>query len=378
MSSRACFRRTRGVSIVEALVAMAIMAFGMLGLVGLQASMRLNADIAKQRSEATRIAQAQMENWRSYGSLAGFEGSVVDTSATAASGPAVTNTSYVWAAAVTPDASASNVPPLRTVTVTVSWEDRASEAQSVSLTSQVAGVDPALVGGLATPAQGGPVRRAYGRHLAVPRGAQNMGNGTSRYRDPGGSNVGWVINNATGYVVQVCDRDFGGCVAANLALVSGYINFSVDGEPQSELPSSASFDVNVVGDLTEPVATVDCFVERFPFYVAYYCAMPLDGSDIPNFWSGQVLLEGGGLALAASAADATPTRHRVCRYTPTDTDTPSGGNVEHPLVYSHVTSSLGNQNFLVISAGNGSTTWPCPDDGPSTFVNTNTYLHQPR
>ena len=56
----------RGVSLVEAMVALAVMAFGMLAVVGIQATMRLNADIAKQRSEATRIGQEMLETQRAF------------------------------------------------------------------------------------------------------------------------------------------------------------------------------------------------------------------------------------------------------------------------------------------------------------------------
>jgi Tfp pilus assembly protein PilV len=52
---------SRGVSLVEAMVALAVMAFGMLAEVGVQTTLRLNADVAKQRSEATRIAQETLE-----------------------------------------------------------------------------------------------------------------------------------------------------------------------------------------------------------------------------------------------------------------------------------------------------------------------------
>ncbi|MDP1533833.1 MAG: prepilin-type N-terminal cleavage/methylation domain-containing protein, partial [Rubrivivax sp.] len=44
--------RQQGVSLIEAVVALAVLAFGMLGLVGVQATLRGNADIAKQRAEA--------------------------------------------------------------------------------------------------------------------------------------------------------------------------------------------------------------------------------------------------------------------------------------------------------------------------------------
>src|SRR5215510_2158450 len=59
-------RLSRGVSLIEAMVAVAVMAFGMLTVVGVQSTLRLNGDIAKQRSEATRIAQETLEQNRGF------------------------------------------------------------------------------------------------------------------------------------------------------------------------------------------------------------------------------------------------------------------------------------------------------------------------
>ncbi|MBL0296205.1 MAG: prepilin-type N-terminal cleavage/methylation domain-containing protein [Betaproteobacteria bacterium] len=62
-------RSARGVSLVEALVALAVMAFGMLGLIGVQSTLRLNGDTAKQRSEAVRIAQSRLDDLRAFSVL---------------------------------------------------------------------------------------------------------------------------------------------------------------------------------------------------------------------------------------------------------------------------------------------------------------------
>ena len=66
MSSAA---RSRGVSLIEALVALAVMAFGLLGVVGMQATLRFNADVSRQRAEAVRMAQEKMEEMRAFGVL---------------------------------------------------------------------------------------------------------------------------------------------------------------------------------------------------------------------------------------------------------------------------------------------------------------------
>ena len=55
---------TRGVTLIEALVALAVMSFGMLAVVGVQATLRVNGDVAKQRAEAVRIGQEAVERLR--------------------------------------------------------------------------------------------------------------------------------------------------------------------------------------------------------------------------------------------------------------------------------------------------------------------------
>ena len=46
-----------------------VMAFGTLAVLGVQGSLRMNADIAKQRSEAVRIAQELIEQRRAYDAI---------------------------------------------------------------------------------------------------------------------------------------------------------------------------------------------------------------------------------------------------------------------------------------------------------------------
>ena len=64
----------RGVSLIEAIVAMAVMAFGMMAVVGLHTTLRQNSDIAKQRSEAVRIAEEAIEQWRAFSIMGATSG----------------------------------------------------------------------------------------------------------------------------------------------------------------------------------------------------------------------------------------------------------------------------------------------------------------
>lgn len=378
--SRAWNSRQRGVSLIEAMVAMVIMAVGMLGLAGLQASMRLNADIAKQRAEATRLAQERIEQWRSYDTLTTFDTNMADLVTQTATGPTNTNTTYSISASVTPDAMVTNSPPLRQGSVKVEWQDRSGQGQSVELLTQVAGVSAVLGGSLTTPPFGSPTRAIVGRHIAVPLSAVNQSDGlTSHFVPPNSSGVGWVFDNTTGLITRVCDPLFVTCSAGTYTLVTGIVLFAQNmATPDSENPTSASFDVGLRGELTLPEQDVDCYASRQPSLVVYYCAMPLSNTVDPQVWTGTLVLRGGDLRLASSLTDVAADKHRVCRYTPlADDGNADSRPVDHPRVYTKVRQSLLNQNFLVIRAGDGTTATACPGDGPLNFVNTNTRLHQP-
>ena len=93
----------RGVSLIEALVALGVMAFGMMALLGLQSTLRGNADVARQRAEAVRIAQESIEDWRAFGAIETAVG-IVDYAEIVSDGPvdiAGVNASYARRRVVT-------------------------------------------------------------------------------------------------------------------------------------------------------------------------------------------------------------------------------------------------------------------------------------
>jgi len=378
----------RGISLVEALVALGVMAFGMLGLVGLQSTMRSNADGAKQRSEAVRIAQEQIEIQRGFAQLAGAGVSyanIATTGATAYTDLPQTNASYTWSSTVP---AASTDPPMKTVVVDVSWADRAAADpavpnQTLRLASVIAGISPELSGALGSPATGLSTRNVRGRNPVIPPAAVNHGDGTSRFTPPGSSDLGWVFNNVTGVITQVCDAAFTTCTVFNGLLLSGFVLFDQTADPptaaQTEVPISGSFDLDVRVNLTAPTSpsTVSCFVDRQSLSSAYFCAMPLTTATptSPPHWSGTTELDGFGIS--RDVTDDRDDRMRVCRYTPERTNTPTGGNVAHPLDYADVAVPLTKQNYLIVVGGNRSVPYDCPADGPSSLLNTNTYAHQP-
>jgi Tfp pilus assembly protein PilV len=362
----------RGVSLVEALVALAVMAFGMLGLVGMQATMRSNSDIAKQRSEAVRLAQANIEAGRTYTLMADYDALVNSSGNTDGA-----NATFAWRVDV-PASQAS--PALKTLIATASWTDRLGVTQSVQLQTHLAGTPPELGAALGTPAAGGPTHKPLGRNPAIPPGAVDQGDGSSRFEPPGTNppnSAGWVFDNTTGFIVKLCDATYTSCTTANLLLLSGYVRFSDSAPPDSEIPNGGGvIPVGVLVNQTLPsTATILCAVSApTSGYVAYYCPLPISTTTFR--WSGQSLVYDGATPsqIATSASDVAVDHYRVCRYTPTA----ASGNAAHPAAYSDVNVPLSNQNFLMVPAGNGSTATTCPGDNTSTpYVDGTTVLHQP-
>ncbi|MBX3636661.1 MAG: prepilin-type N-terminal cleavage/methylation domain-containing protein, partial [Rubrivivax sp.] len=201
-------KSARGVSLVEALVALAVMAIGMLGLVGMQSTLRANSDAAKQRSEAVRLAQEAIEEWRAFAVLTPTAGvtAYADIVAGTTTDPTIagSNATYTRTRTVTTMPAPRAGKSLR---VDVTWEDRAGEAQSVQLTTVIAGVAPELAASLSVPARGEATGGSPGgRHRAIPPGAIALGGqlaGRSGLIPPGATGVAWVFDNVSA-LITIC------------------------------------------------------------------------------------------------------------------------------------------------------------------------------
>jgi Tfp pilus assembly protein PilV len=394
MNRSLALRRARGLTLIEAMVALAVMGVGMLGLVGLQSALRGNADLAKQRSEAMRLAQEQIERWRSFEAIAATPAPVIDfdemscgSAAAPVAGFTVTNASYTLAQDIVCAATAFD-PALKQLRVDASWADRAGSAQSVRLATIVARSDPELGGSLSLPGSAIGMLPPAGRHPAIPRAAHDEGDGTSTFTPPGppGSTVRWVFDNVTGFITQMCDPSPTACTPGTWLLLSGYLRFALVDPPTphaSEFPPSPPLaGVTVQVDQTLPTTgTVACAVQEVlaspePASIAYFCPMPV--TDSVRSWSGRSDVDPATLALATTASDPDPGRYRVCRYTPAAADPETPPNIDHPPVYDTVTGPLANQNFLVIKAGDATTPYACPGDDTTTpYLDGNTRPHQP-
>lgn len=388
----------RGVSLVEALVALAVMSVGLLGVVGMQATLRTNADLSRQRSEAVRMAQEKVESLRAFTRLDGAAGGELDYAHIASSTaqdvtPSSGRANATFKRTVRVDSPAAGAPAIKTVTVAVQWWDKRADVtdlsdpniQQVVLTTAIAKLDPALGASLGIPTNRSVTQRSKGRNMTIPPAAVMRSDGTSVFTPPGGGGVTWVFSNDTGRIVQV------GTTTLQAVLLSGYIRFATGtSQPtgvQSETPPGSPMTVGIDVALTAPLlATGDpvpqCFVATpdASGAVAYNCLVPIFGTapqTVTYTWSGRSSLT--SLTLATSVNDPNASAYRVCRYTPDPTtDTPNGGNAAHPLDYVSVGRALANQNFLVIRAGGGGIPFTCPpDDTRTLLIDGSTRRHQP-
>ncbi|MBI3153978.1 MAG: pilus assembly protein PilV [Burkholderiales bacterium] len=378
--------RMAGLSLVEALVALAVMGFGTLAVIGVQASLRLNGDIARQRSEAVRVAQQELQATRRFVDLAGYRAVATLPARVESLG----NSLYTVTRTVV-DASAADAPPRRkTLVVDVDWLDRTGQSQAVQMRTALHGVQPIIGASLALPADADYLRSPRSRHPAIPPTAVAWGEdaGFSRFDPPRAGGIGWVFDNLSGVIVRRCaDATAASCVAFDARLLSGYVRFALvpgrapndaDTEfPPSPRPVDAVLAVRV--RQTAPVVRLEpCYSEDGDSSVAYYCAVEVGAA---GKWSGRS--EVVGLPLAPTIADVDAGDYRVCRYTPyaehreVGSGSPPMRNEDHPLDYVEVAAALPFQNFLVVRAGDGSVAYACPGDGPSPHANTNTWHHQP-
>ena len=169
----------RGFTLLEALVALAVVSIGLMGVVRLQGLMVRYADVSKQRSEATRLAQQQIETLRSYTTIEVAAGQLSWNGLAGGNDSTSTNADF----ARTWTLSGSSSDPLRRVSVNVAWNDRAGEAQNVTLNSVISKTDPSDVGLLGFPLpQNTTLKRPKNRNLNIPVPALDLGGGKSVYQ----------------------------------------------------------------------------------------------------------------------------------------------------------------------------------------------------
>lgn len=389
--------RQRGLSLFEALIAVLVLGAGVFAALRLEPELRRQADLGRQRSEAVRLAQQDLEQQRGFAVLATTAGlpayADIVTARHEIDMPTA-NTSYVLERQVVTDA----MPGAKDVAVTVAWTDRSGAAQQVRLASQIAGIDPALAGSLGLAHRGIGVRGAYGRAASIPLAAHDLGDGRSVYKPVEGGLSAIVFDNRSGAVIATCtvagDRttpnlnpsDLSGCTSLHGMLLAGEIRFSNASPPDPAAANDAPLPLAVALDLdgTPPIAPwcsaearrtvayerngsqrldavpldatpaslgLTAWTDTGERFVAYHCVI-VPPMGIAR-WSGRSDLVPAGWPIGTGAAE-----WRVCRQSrDLDGSGAIDANAEHPAIYQNVAGPLRNQNFLVVR-GNES----CPTD----------------
>lgn len=338
-------RRQRGITLVESLVGLLVLSLGLVGAMRLQSWLRVNSDIARQRTEAVRLAQQDMEQLRAFADMPAFAGMAGEHSEVRGDNTAFTLMRNVSSA---PDAALKNTQLL------VSWADRSGHAQTVQLQSSVAGISPRYSAALAL----APQDKTLAPRRQLPVAAHLLGDGRSVHKPSSRSTVAWIIDNATGLVTSQCtvaaglsarditEADLGSCSPAAGALLSGHIRFSLGHVPDAARPNDPPLALSV-GLVLDTPGAARCEVDAAPArsgaerHIAYTCILP---TQVDNGWSGQLRIAPEGWSLGDAA-----TAFKVCRYS---ADLDGSGridrNAEHPEHYRDVRGPLLQQNYLVI------------------------------
>lgn len=425
----------RGVTLIEALVALLVMSFGMLALVGLMSNLRLGADIAKQRSEAMRIARAALAEVRDYSELTRTASTPagahvfdeITSQAAATFTPTDSNTAYTVTRTVQALPTAGNGVSVR---VNVSWVDRAGSAtpQFVTLDTVIAKIDPVFRAAVAFAPQNGRIADTSGRNPAIPGDALKYDKQLSLYRPSSLGSTIWVFNNLTGALVGRCSNstalasltqsDVSQCTGnASGHLLRGSVRFSNTNPANPTLPEATALRLDLDfqgGNYLMPRLDAAGLPMRNSAGVILtdsYTATPPTpvGGTQPNFecfndsptsspgtqtvvnyacvifqstgafsWSGKVVLT--GFSTGTSSTD-----YRVCRYSADyngsgdmyTADKKALDNSEHPEVYGRVNGPLIGQNFLVIRGDRTCPTAPAVDLANGVFADYSTVQLQP-
>lgn len=352
-----------GFTILEALIALLVTAFGILALAGMQVMLSHSSDIAKQRSEAVRLAQARMERMRAYDDVGGA-GTNDWNNLPGAAETVTTNAVYT----ITPTMGGASGDSMRPATVTVTWTDRTGVAQTVALNSVIAKIEPEDIGFVTNPLPlNQPLRRVKDRNINIPIPAIDLGNGRSATQFD--ANYVIIYSNTTGGVVQICNPNqvnanatqindsitAGNCTSTVGYIVAGYIGRSSSGGtavPDAVFNALGMNLSNVTRTNANATYGIRCLFSNaldqntnatIANYKYYLCIIPLSDPGTPAgpTWGGTIRV--GNVP--------TTSNYVVCRYQYTQTGlTTNEANIQP---YSGVERSIDEQNYYILNSSSG-------------------------
>ena len=428
-------RKQRGSSLIEALIGFLIVAVGMLGSAQWQVRLRQSVDLARQQSEAVRIAQTELEMLRAFvtsENSPGLASFAAIASGRSTQGEATgANTLY----RLTKQVADSHGTMLKELIVDVDWADRSGAQRSIRQFSAIGGQAPALILPLGHRASSARAPSLLGRHAAIPRDAHDLGTGQSVFKPVTASDQAWIFDNRRGHIVARCTgvtfakvnrrllaADLTACSAVDNVLLAGRLRFALSPPPavadpakarETPFPVAVALDLSSIGHSQYPacfgesVRMVDVGSATNPRPIAvpidatpasqglagwtelgdrfwrYHCAIslvagaPVNGNPVPPQWSGRLRVTPNGWNLGHLAGT-----RQICRYS---ADTDASGQIdrgaEAPDSHAGIEEALLEQNYLVIDGPQ-----TCPAAGVSQLAlgslpwfdgNAATVPHQP-
>lgn len=355
-------RPAQGFTLIEALIALAVLGLGLLTLAGVTLKVARSEDVARQRGEAVRLAQERIEAMRSFTQIAAAAG--VQAWDDLANGNDVISGSVNYSANTTFNRSwqvlGASTDPMRNTRVTVSWTDRGGETQSVSFATVISKTDPSDVGSLGFPLPANTtLKRPKNRNLNIPVPALDLGNGQSVVQLQ--SNFAVVFSNESGYVVKTCAfivttvADLAGCTTTSAYIIAGYVSLS----GAASFPTALAVNTGLLTGTTGVTCSLADAVDQttaalIPGYKYYLCVISVASDGAP--WAGTFRLSGSGLN--------SGTQYLVCRF-----QFPSAAGVtanqRNVQPYAAVSESLDSQNYVITTSAS------CP-----TVSSLATTLHQ--
>jgi type IV pilus modification protein PilV len=231
-------RRQSGFALIEAMVALLVVSFGLLSIASFQYTLSRSSDTAKQRTEATRLAQKELDRLRSFSQRQSdfnltdgrytYVDDVVSTTSTQTITGLTTNATYnLERAVVTP-----TVDRFRWVNVVVWWNDRTGDRQEVRLASAISDGDASNLGVLGVQRRVSSTLLPRGGNSKIPFPTVNLAGGTSgAFMPPASGNVVFTFDLVTGRVLQRCTGVTTLSNGINLATTAGVscTDFSIPG-----------------------------------------------------------------------------------------------------------------------------------------------------